>query len=70
MMFKWSLLYCHLIVRPFLPFLLFADLITDVRVIGFWGRCQGVFFDARIFHPNVPSCLGTHLFRWHELEKK
>ena len=46
---------------------------ADVRVTGFWGRCQGAFFDVRVFHPNAPSYLRTQpvsLFRRHELEKK
>ena len=46
---------------------------ADVRATGFWGRRQGAFFDASVFHPNALSYLKTQppfLFRRHELEKK
>ena len=29
---------------------------ADIHARGFWGRCQGVFYDVRVFHPNGPSC--------------
>jgi len=32
---------------------------ADVRATGFWGRCQSVFLDIRVFHPNAPSYLRT-----------
>ena len=46
---------------------------ADVHATGFWGRCQGAFFDIRVFHTNTPSYLKTQpasLFRRHGLEKK
>ena len=46
---------------------------ADIHARGFWGRCQGTFFDVRVFHPNVPSYHGSSihsLYRRHEQEKK
>ena len=49
------------------------DARADIHARCFWGRRQSVFFDIRVFHPNVPSYRHTQiasLFRKHELEKR
>jgi len=28
---------------------------ADIHAHGFWGQCQGAFFDVRVFHPNALS---------------
>jgi len=49
------------------------EVCADIHSRGFWGRCQGAFFDVRVFHSNAPSYCGSSiqsLYWRHEQEKK
>jgi len=45
---------------------------ADIHACGFWGQCQGAFFDVRVFHPNAPSYRGSSIqsLYWHHKQEK
>ena len=49
------------------------DARADIKVRGFWNRCEDAFLDVQVFYPFAPSYRNSQLkslYRRHELQKK